>query len=136
VIDGEAHVRGLSGVVESTGSIQRVSAGSEEKCRCAPSPPTRLLQQSMDIMRAQRPLESVKQNEQRRSCFTIEVIKIKKITVRCVETFEPKAEWQPGAHEFPPERLQVRPWKPPGRRKGLLRQEMLDDIQSNLFTTK
>lgn len=128
MVDGEAQVGCLSRVVETSRSIQGVAAGPENENHRTPAPGPRLLEQSVDIMRAKRSLEAVKEDEKWSVCLSGEVMKLQKITVGRIQALAPEVQGQSRAHEFAPERLKIWPREPPCRGKCRLRQEVLDGI--------
>ena len=123
-------------MVETARSIERISARPEQENNSAPTATTRLFEQSVDIMRAKRSLETVKQNEERRVCIAREVMKLEKVSIGCIDALQSEVQRQSRARELSPQRLKVGLGKPPRWGKGSLRQEGLGGIQSNLFTTK
>jgi len=78
----------------------------------------------------------VEKNQQWGVSLARQVIEIEKISVRGVESLESKIQGQSGTHELAPERLQIRSGEPPGWSEGSRRQEVLSDMQSNLFNAK
>jgi hypothetical protein len=62
-LDGHCKVAGLTGVVESSSEIHVAAARSEDEHVGCPAPAVRLGQEPLRVVRANRSLESVKNDE-------------------------------------------------------------------------
>lgn len=123
-VDNECEVARLAGMVEPRGAIRFRAAAAEDQKVGAPASAHGLTEESRDVMRAVRALETVEKDESWRgrsgSCRRIESVHVDEVAVGRVPTLDTSWQGWPRPEEFAPECLRVSALYPPGGSVGIL----------------
>jgi hypothetical protein len=86
--DQKRDVSSLTGMVEATGPVQLGAARTEDHCCSAPAALSGFSEQALDIMRLDRALQTVKQDQERSVVRAFEVMDVQEIAIRRVEPLQ------------------------------------------------
>jgi arsenate reductase-like glutaredoxin family protein len=103
-------------MVKSPSAIHLGPARAENQEISTPGSPRGFVEQTLSIVRADRALETVKQQETRRARPGAHSVKLDKVTIRGVPPLEHRWRRRLASEQLSPEGLQVAAGNPPGRR--------------------
>lgn len=102
MLEHEPEVGGLSRVIKAAAAVGLVAAGPENQDCALPSAAAGLIEEGLDIMRANPALQSVKQDEQRRAGRVVVVMQVNEISVRRLESLQARAVKNLAPEKFSP----------------------------------
>lgn len=119
-IEDEREVRRFAGVIEPRGSIRFRAAPAKDHQVGSPPATLGLMKEPADVMRSNRPLESVEKKQARRADRSLQAMHVNEVSVRGVPAFHVDRKRRAWAKELAPQSLAVGPRYPPCGAVGIL----------------